>query len=373
MELDMLIEQVLMEKDSLLRIASVAVLYEGKVAVVKGRSGLWTLPGGRAQTDESAEKAASRELDEETSISVKPEDLVFVGHVQRSKKKVDTIFAVELKRNQRLKAGDDAAEVKWVSVDSLPKLGFGHAPAIKKALKVLKTPPEDRGVLVVFEGVDGSGKSTQVERLAAWLTKHDFPFAQTKWNSSALVSKTIRRAKDKQELTPALYFLLHAADMAHRYENDVVPALERNKVVICDRWSYTGMVRDRLRGIKPTADEQAYRGLRKPDVIFFCDIDPNLATARLVKIGRLGYYGSGSDLKLAGSREENMLEYEKRMARLYPKVLPKAHKRLDMSHKVGDVFDVVKKELHKALAKRFLDHDDTLDESAEHLVDILVG
>jgi dTMP kinase len=240
-------------------------------------------------------------------------------------------------------------------------------------MKVLKIPSEDRGFLIVFEGVDGSGKSTQVDRATAWLTKHDFPFIKTKWNSSALIGKAIKKAKRSKELTPALYFLLHAADMTHRYENDILPALERNRVVISDRWSFTGMVRDKLRGIKPDADVAAYGGLRKPDVIFFCDIDPNLATARLVKIGRLSYYGAGMDLNLATSREENMLEYEKQMARLYPKVLPKSHKCLNMSRKIEDIFADVKKEMQRVLSKHFLSHDNTLDESAQEITSQLLG
>jgi len=377
MDIDLLIEealvQPLMEKDSLLRLASVAVFHDGKVCLVKSfRLGKWTLPGGRAEVDEDIAVAAARELEEETGIKVDPEDLIFVGHVQRSKKKVDTIFAVEISRAKELKTDKEIQDAKWMLAAEVPTLGFGHNKAVKEARRVINTAPDERGMLIVFEGIDGSGKSTQAERAMEWLETHAYPYVKTKWNSSTLVNKPIKQAKNRRELSPGLYFLLHAADMTHRYEQEVLPALRRNLVVVCDRYWYTGLVRDKIRGIKQELGKEIYRNMRKPDMVFYCEVDPSVAVARLVKAGRLGYYSAGMDLDLAPSREESCVEYERRMTKLYKKVMP-GHITLNMSGKINSIFDEVKAKLKARLDKEFLYSDNTLAESAEHIVDIITG
>lgn len=365
-------DDLLMEsKDDWLRIASVVALWQGKVALVKSKKyGVWTLPGGHCHEDETAWHAAARECNEECSVKINPDKLVFAGFVQRSKRKVDSVFVYELKKEQKLKAGSDAADVRWASVDSLPKLGMGHNAIIKKALKVWRTPPEQRGQLIVFEGVDGSGKSTQSERTVEWLTKHGYPFVTTKWNSSPIVSKAIKKAKKRKQLGGVLYHLLHAADMLHRYQYEIAPALARNFVVVSDRYWYTGIVRDKVRGVKPEMQKALYAKLRKPDVTFFCSVNPSVAVARLVKAGRLTWYGCGMDLGFAPSKEENALEYEKRMSRAYKLALPR-HVCLNMSRKVDNIFHDVKAKLERTLSRHYF-HGENLRETAEGVVGCLL-
>lgn len=361
--------QPLMEKDSMMRLASVAVFHDGEVCLAKSfKDDKWTLPGGRAEEGEDIAEAACRELKEETGIKVKPEDLIFIGHVHRSKRKVDTIFAVDLQEAPgALKHDDEIEDAKWTS--DIPALGFDQSGAVKEARRVVKMDPDERGMLIVFEGIDGSGKSTQVERAADWLKKHDYPHVTTKWNSSPLTSKPIKQAKDRRELSPGLYSLLHAADMTHRYEQIVLPALRRNLTVVCDRYWYTGVVRDSIRGKKDVSQE-AYKGLRKPNLLFYCEVDPSVAVARLVKGKSLGHYSSGMDLSLAPSREESAVEYERRMVKLYKKVMP-AHVALNTSSKAGSIFDQVKDKLKSGLDKHFL-FSDNLGESAAGIVDNLL-
>ena len=76
--------------------------------------------------------------------------------------------------------------------------------------------PEERGQLVVFEGVDGSGKTVQCDLTVKWLKKHGFPVIETKWNSSPIISPSIKKAKKTRELSPVLYHLLHSADIGTR-------------------------------------------------------------------------------------------------------------------------------------------------------------
>lgn len=112
--------------------------------------------------------------------------------------------------------------------------------------KILKKEPKkDKGLLIVFEGIDGAGKSTQVDMLKDWLDDEGYDFEHTDWNSSDLLSPATKKFKDKRELTPKLYCLLHAADLIHRYETIIHPALVLNKIVICDRYVYTSIARNK--------------------------------------------------------------------------------------------------------------------------------
>lgn len=373
MDLNVLIEDALSRQlceRQVASLASVVVFHDGQVCLVKSKKDEhWTLPGGRADKGEDPAHTAARELAEETGIKVDPSELVFVGHVHRSKKRLDTIFTVEVEKVKALKTDGEIEEAKWVSTGHIPTLGFNQTKAVKAARKVLDTDPDERGLLVVFEGIDGSGKSTQVEKALEWLKKHDYPHVTTKWNSSTLVSKPIKQAKERKELSPGLYCLLHAADMTHRYEQVILPALRRNLVVVCDRYWYTGMVRDRIRGVK--LDKAIFKEMRKPKLVFYCEVDPSVAVARVMKSKRLGYYSSGMDMDLAPSKEESAVEYERRMVKIYPKVLP-AHTALDMSRKIGHVFDDVKAKLRSSLDNEFFYDSNHLEESAQGIVDFLL-
>ena len=360
-------DQALGESTKEMLIGSVAVICKDKVCLVNGKNG-WTLPGGRAEDEESIFHAASRETAEECGIKVKPADLIFVGLVKRAQHRTDSIFVHELEKEQPAKPGSDAEEAMWCSLDKLPELGMGHAQAIKKALRVLKMKPEERGQLVVFEGVDGSGKTVQCDLTVKWLKKHGFPVIETKWNSSPIISPSIKKAKKTRELSPVLYHLLHSADMLHRYEQVVLPALGRNFVVVCDRYWPTGIVRDRLRGVK---DKAAYTRLRKPDVLFYCSVNPEVAVKRLMKAGRLSWYGLGMDLNYADDEQENALEYSKRMKRMYDRTLPASHVPLNMGRKIDKIFKDVKAKLERKLHAHYF-HGQNIHERAEAAVDRLL-
>lgn len=221
--------------------------------------------------------------------------------------------------------------------------------SLNKILK--KEPKKNKGLLIVFEGIDGAGKSTQVESLIDWLDDRGYDVFETKWNSSDVVEKATKAAKDKRELTPMLYCLLHAADMIHRYEQDILPALEQNKIVVSDRYIYTSIVRDEARGINTEVLDKVYEGLREPDVVFHCVVPIHIAFTRLIKEKSLSYYGTGSDLNLADSREENYVKYENILNRLYNKVLPRVsgYHKLNMNRSIEEI----SKEVQNTLAKKF--------------------
>src|SRR5712691_1053820 len=105
------------------------------------------------------------------------------------------------------------------------------------------------GRLFIVEGVDGSGKSTQIALLRQWLISEGYTLFFSEWNSSPLVKRTTSRGKKRMLLTPATFSLLHATDFADRMEREIVPALKAGAIVLADRYTYTAFARDGARGV----------------------------------------------------------------------------------------------------------------------------
>jgi len=105
------------------------------------------------------------------------------------------------------------------------------------------------GALIVVEGTDGSGKSTQLYLLKRWLEIGGYRLHFTEWNSSPLVKSATRRGKQRRLLTPTTFSLLHAADFADRCERQIMPLLQGDYLVLADRYIYTAFARDAARGL----------------------------------------------------------------------------------------------------------------------------
>ena len=114
------------------------------------------------------------------------------------------------------------------------------------------------GKLFVVEGIDGSGKSTQLMLLHQWLQAEGYGVVFSEWNSSPLVRETTKRGKKKQALTPSTFSLIHATDFADRMEHNILPLLKAGAVVLCDRYIYTAFGRDVVRGMDPLWVRELY-------------------------------------------------------------------------------------------------------------------
>jgi dTMP kinase len=220
---------------------------------------------------------------------------------------------------------------------------------VQEILKRSK-PKTRRGLLIVFEGCDGAGKSTALNQLKKWLEKEQgHAVTVTKWNSAKTIEPLTSKLKDRRELSPVLYSLMHAADMVHRYENDILPALSANKIVLADRYVYTSVVRDKARGVDVGWLNKVYKDMRQPDILFHCDVPIRVALGRVMKEKGLTYYGTGSDLNLADSREGNYRKYETIIDKLYRKVLPEVHSyhKLDMRKSIPEIQDDIRAVVRK--------------------------
>lgn len=155
------------------------------------------------------------------------------------------------------------------------------------------------GKLFVVEGIDGSGKSTQISLLHKWLMAQQYSVFFSEWNSSQLVKRTTSRGKRKHLLTPTTFSLIHATDFADRTELNILPPLEAGAAVLADRYIYTAFGRDVARGCDPEWVRQLYSFAVQPTVAFYFRVPLEVALDRILS-GRpeLKWYEAGMDLGL---------------------------------------------------------------------------
>jgi dTMP kinase len=179
------------------------------------------------------------------------------------------------------------------------------------------------GKLFVVEGIDGSGKSTQLSLLYQWLQTEGFGVVFSEWNSSPLVRDITKRGKKKQMLTPATFSLIHATDFADRMERNIIPLLKAGAVVLCDRYIYTAFARDVSRGMEPKWVRELYSFAARPTVAFYFRVPLEVALSRLVS-GRNGFkfYEAGLDLGLSEDPEESFKLFQGRIIDEYEKMVP---------------------------------------------------
>jgi len=149
----------------------------------------------------------------------------------------------------------------------------------------LREDPHLPGRLFIVEGIDGSGKTTQLDLLHKWLVSQGYLVVFTEWNSSPIVKRTTRRGKNKKLLSPVSFSLIHAADFANRTHAQILPALKAGAVVLADRYVFTAFARDAVRGVDPTWLRRLYSFAVKPTAAFYFDVPLTEALQRLAGAG----------------------------------------------------------------------------------------
>jgi len=179
------------------------------------------------------------------------------------------------------------------------------------------------GKLFVVEGIDGSGKSTQLMLLHQWLQAEGYGTVFSEWNSSPLVRDTTKRGKKKHMLTPSTFSLIHATDFADRMEHNIIPLLKAGAVVLCDRYIFTAFARDVARGMDAKWVRELYSFAVKPTVAFYFRVPLEVAMKRLHD-GRNGFkfYEAGMDLGLTEDADESFRLFQTRIIEEYEKIVP---------------------------------------------------
>jgi dTMP kinase len=179
-----------------------------------------------------------------------------------------------------------------------------------------------KGRLIVVEGIDGSGKSTQLHLLDKWLRSLGLNVFFTEWNSSEVVKEITSKGKKKALLTPTTFSLLHATDFADRYERNISPLLEAGYFVLADRYIYTALARDVVRGCTSSWVRKVYSFATVPDIAFYFQVPPDVAMDRILE-GRpkLKYYEAGMDLNLSNDEYESYRIFQTRIVEQYESMI----------------------------------------------------
>jgi len=189
------------------------------------------------------------------------------------------------------------------------------------------------GKLIVIEGTDGVGRSTQLEELKKWLEVKGHGVVTTGWTRSPLMGKAIDEAKSGHTLNTNTFSLLYAADYADRLEHEIIPALRSGFIVLADRYIYTAFARSVVRGADRQWIRKVFGFALEPDAVFYMRINIEDLIPRVINSGTLhkryweeqsgegmDYWESGMDLRLGEDVYDSFIEYQKSVLKEFDKM-----------------------------------------------------
>ena len=185
---------------------------------------------------------------------------------------------------------------------------YGHALPYKKLGNL-------KGSLIVIEGTDHVGRSTQIEQLKPWLEVQGYGVVSTRWTRSALLYETIAEAKAGNRLNATTFALLYAADFADRLENEIIPALQSGLVVLADRYMYNAFARNKLMGADPAWTRSLFGFALIPDLVLYLKVDVASLVPRALEGKGMDYWESGMHLGYGSDLFESFCNYQRRLIR----------------------------------------------------------
>jgi dTMP kinase len=174
------------------------------------------------------------------------------------------------------------------------------------------------GKLIAVEGADGSGRSTQIAKLVEWLEGTGHATVQVGLKRSTLVSEELEKAQEGNILSRTTLSLFYATDFADQVENIILPALKSGFIVLADRYIYTLMARDIVRGMDETWLKNLYGIAPEPDAVFYLNVPPEeLVQRTFAKNATLDYWESGMDLGLSRDMFDSFMTYQTAMQKTF--------------------------------------------------------
>lgn len=217
------------------------------------------------------------------------------------------------------------------------------------------TPPgagdeETPGRLIVVEGTDGVGRSTQIAMLREWLEAEGYAVLVTGFRRSELAANGIDRAMRGNTLDPITLNLFYATDFWDRLEKNIVPALRSGMVALVDRYIFSIIARARVRGVSPRWLNDVFEFAVVPDIVLYLDVDVEHLVPRVLSVRQLDHWESGEDFLRGPDLYENFITYQSALIDEF-RELAKEHQfvTVDGRGSVGDVFEALQTEVRKAL------------------------
>lgn len=203
------------------------------------------------------------------------------------------------------------------------------------------------GKLIVIEGTDGVGRSTQIALLQEWLEGRGFAVASTGLTRSDLAQKGIDRAKQGHTLSEHVLFLFYATDLADRIEKQIIPALRAGMVVLTDRYIYSMIVRSQVRGSDPQWVRKVLGFALVPDAIFYLQADlRHLMPRVLLQQGGFDYWESGMDFLKGRNLFRNYVRYQTRLLAQFDAIAEEfGFRRIDANRSIREVFSELRREV----------------------------
>jgi dTMP kinase len=214
--------------------------------------------------------------------------------------------------------------------------------------------PEDLkypGALIAVEGLDGSGKSTQIHLIKRWLELEGYKVFFTEWNSSLAVKPATRKAKKRNLLTPTTFCLIHCTDLADRYERQIEPLLRAGYIVLSDRYIYTALARDAVRNCDRGWVRRIYSFAVHPTITFFFKVPLEVALNRILS-GRpkLKYHEAGMDLHLSEDLYESFRIFQGKINEEYLKLVDEYNMVvIDATQAVEKQQELLRKIIHERI------------------------
>jgi dTMP kinase len=186
----------------------------------------------------------------------------------------------------------------------------------------LTQPHSFPGRLIIVEGIDGSGKSTQLQLAMRHLQARGLKPFFTEWNSADLVKAVTKKGKKKMTLTPMTFSLLHATDFAHRLTQNILPPLKAGMIVLADRYVYTAFARDVVRGCDRAWVRRVYQFAPRPDRAFYFNVPIDVSVGRILSgRAKLKDYEAGMDLNISKDPVESFKIFQGRILKEYQHIV----------------------------------------------------
>ncbi len=211
---------------------------------------------------------------------------------------------------------------------------------------------QKKGQLIVIEGTDGSGRSTQVGMLKNWLEVQGYAVVLTSWAHSTLMEKSIELAKHGNIMDRMTFTLLYATDFADRFENQIIPALKSGHIVIADRYIYTAIVRDAMRDANTGWIRDLFSYALVPDAVFYLNIGIETLIPRVIESGGMNYWEAGMDLHMGQDLFDSFVNYQSALIDQYGKLAKEfGFEVMDAGDKVEEIHGKIREKVKEMLKK----------------------